>query len=134
VWVNWSRAPTSRAARAYAPAPSEPPRKLWESDVWAVSGCHCPGSVEGPQPPRTGRLSRLSRQKLEYVDTTTGERYVPHVVEPAAGVGRTVLAPLCDAYDEDEIGGERRTVLRLHPAIAPIKVGVPPLHWSTSAC
>jgi glycyl-tRNA synthetase len=71
--------------------------------------------------------TKFSGQKLEYVDTATGERYVPHVVEPAAGVGRTVLALLCDAYDEDEIGGERRTVLRLHPSMAPIKVAVLPL-------
>ena len=56
-----------------------------------------------------------SGQKLEYVDTATGERYVPHVIEPAGGVGRTVLALLCDAYDEDDIGGEQRTVLRLTP-------------------
>jgi glycyl-tRNA synthetase len=71
--------------------------------------------------------AKFSGQKLEYVDTATGERYVPHVVEPAAGVGRTVLALLCDAYDEDEIGGERRTVLRLRPSMAPIKVAVLPL-------
>jgi glycyl-tRNA synthetase len=71
--------------------------------------------------------AEYSGQKLEYVDTATGERYVPHVVEPAGGIGRTVLALLCDAYDEDEIGPERRTVLRLHPAMAPIKVAVLPL-------
>jgi glycyl-tRNA synthetase len=71
--------------------------------------------------------AKFSGQKLEYVDTATGERYVPHVVEPAAGVGRTMLALLCDAYDEDEIGGERRTVLRLRPSMAPIKVAVLPL-------
>jgi len=71
--------------------------------------------------------ARFSGEKLEYFDQTTGERYVPHVIEPAAGVGRTVLALLCDAYDEDEIGGERRTVLRLHPTVAPIKVAVLPL-------
>jgi glycyl-tRNA synthetase len=71
--------------------------------------------------------AEFSGQKLEYVDTATGERYVPHVVEPAAGVGRTVLALLCDAYDEDEIGGERRTVLRLQPSMAPVKVAVLPL-------
>jgi glycyl-tRNA synthetase len=71
--------------------------------------------------------AKFSGQKLEYVDTATGERYVPHVVEPAAGVGRTVLALLCDAYDEDEIGGERRTVLRLNPSMAPVKVAVLPL-------
>ena len=61
------------------------------------------------------------------MDTASGERYVPHVIEPAAGVGRTVLALLCDAYDEDDIGGEQRTVLRLAPHMAPIKVAVLPL-------
>jgi glycyl-tRNA synthetase len=71
--------------------------------------------------------ARFSGEKLEYFDQNAGERYVPHVIEPAAGVGRTVLALLCDAYDEDEIGGERRTVLRLHPSVAPIKVAVLPL-------
>jgi glycyl-tRNA synthetase len=71
--------------------------------------------------------ARVSGEKLEYVDPQGGERYVPHVIEPAAGVGRSLLAFLCDAYDEDEIGGERRTVLRLHPALAPVKVAVLPL-------
>src|ERR687892_181843 len=71
--------------------------------------------------------AEFSGQKLEYVDTATGERYVPHVIEPAGGLGRTVLALLCDAYDEDEIGPERRTVLRLEPAMAPVKVAVLPL-------
>jgi glycyl-tRNA synthetase len=71
--------------------------------------------------------ARVSGEKLEYFDQVTGERYVPHVVEPAAGVGRSVLAFLCDAYDEDEIGGEKRTVLRLHPRLAPVKVAVLPL-------
>jgi glycyl-tRNA synthetase len=68
-----------------------------------------------------------SGQNLEYVDTATGERYIPHVVEPAAGVDRAMLAFLADAYDEDEIEGEQRTVLRLHPALAPVKVAVLPL-------
>jgi len=68
-----------------------------------------------------------SGEKLEYVDPQTKERYVPHVIEPAAGVGRTILALLCDAYDEDEQAGEQRTVLRLHPSVAPIKVAVLPL-------
>jgi glycyl-tRNA synthetase len=68
-----------------------------------------------------------SGQKLEYVDGATGERYVPHVIEPAAGVDRAVLAFMADAYDEDEIEGERRTVLRLHPLLAPVKVAVLPL-------
>jgi glycyl-tRNA synthetase len=68
-----------------------------------------------------------SGEKLEYFDTASGERYVPHVIEPAAGVGRTVLAVLCDAYDEEEVAGERRTVLKMHPRLAPIKVAVLPL-------
>ena len=71
--------------------------------------------------------SEFSGEKLEYFDPETRERYIPHVIEPAAGVGRTMLALLCDAYDEDEIGGEKRTVLRLHPTVAPVKVAVLPL-------
>ncbi|CAA9498323.1 MAG: Glycyl-tRNA synthetase [uncultured Solirubrobacteraceae bacterium] len=71
--------------------------------------------------------AEASGDKLEFFDQPTGERYVPHVIEPAAGVGRALLAVLCDAYDEDEIGGERRTVLKLHPRIAPVKVAVLPL-------
>ncbi|MEA2212869.1 MAG: glycyl-tRNA synthetase [Solirubrobacteraceae bacterium] len=68
-----------------------------------------------------------SGQKLEYVDSASGERYVPHVIEPAAGADRALLAFLVDAYDEDEIEGEKRTVLRLHPRLAPVKVAVLPL-------
>ncbi|MBV9816861.1 MAG: glycine--tRNA ligase [Solirubrobacterales bacterium] len=68
-----------------------------------------------------------SGQKLEYVDTASGDRYVPHVIEPAAGADRAMLAFLVDAYDEDEIGGEARTVLRLHPQLAPVKAAVLPL-------
>jgi glycyl-tRNA synthetase len=71
--------------------------------------------------------AKYSGEKLEYFDTASGERYVPHVIEPAAGVGRTVLAVLCDAYDEEEVAGEQRTVLKLHPRLAPIKVAVLPL-------
>src|SRR5918998_909955 len=66
-----------------------------------------------------------SGAKLEFKDQ--GVAYVPHVIEPAAGVGRTVLALLCDAYDEDDIGGEQRTVLRLAPHMAPVKLAVLPL-------
>jgi glycyl-tRNA synthetase len=71
--------------------------------------------------------ANASGQKLEYVDTATGDRYVPHVIEPAAGVDRAMLAFMVDAYEEDEIEGERRTVLRLHPRLAPVKVAVLPL-------
>ncbi|HTW13136.1 MAG TPA: glycine--tRNA ligase [Solirubrobacteraceae bacterium] len=68
-----------------------------------------------------------SNQNLEYVDTASGERYLPYVIEPAAGADRATLAFLCDAYDEDEIEGETRTVLRLHPQLAPVKAAVLPL-------
>ena len=68
-----------------------------------------------------------SGEKLEYFEQQTKERYVPHVIEPAAGVGRSVLAFLADAYDEEEVEGDVRTVLRLHPALAPVKVAVLPL-------
>ncbi|HEY4826690.1 MAG TPA: glycine--tRNA ligase [Solirubrobacteraceae bacterium] len=71
--------------------------------------------------------AKFSGQKLEYVDTATGDRYVPYVIEPAAGADRAMLAFLIDAYDEDEIEGESRTVLRLHPVLAPVKVAVLPL-------
>ena len=73
------------------------------------------------------RHAEYSRQNLEYVDTVSGERYLPYVIEPAAGADRAMLAFLCDAYDEDEIEGETRTVLRLHPQLAPVKVAVLPL-------
>jgi glycyl-tRNA synthetase len=79
------------------------------------------------------RHAEFSGQKLEYFDQATGERYVPHVIEPAAGADRATLAFLVDAYDEEVVEregagrGERRTVLRLHPRLAPIKVAVLPL-------
>jgi glycyl-tRNA synthetase len=66
-----------------------------------------------------------SGTKLEWIGQD--ERYVPHVIEPAAGADRAALSFLVDAYDEEEVAGEQRTVLRLHPRVAPVKVGVLPL-------
>jgi glycyl-tRNA synthetase len=71
--------------------------------------------------------SEFSGETLDYFDPQSGERYVPHVIEPAAGADRATLAFLADAYDEEEVEGETRTVLRLHPRLAPIKVAVLPL-------
>jgi glycyl-tRNA synthetase len=68
-----------------------------------------------------------SGEKLEYFDQASGERYVPHVIEPAAGADRATLAFLVDAYDEEDVGDDTRTVLRLHPALAPVKAAVLPL-------
>jgi glycyl-tRNA synthetase len=71
--------------------------------------------------------AQYSGDKLEYVDTATGDRYVPHVIEPSAGADRATLAFMVDAYDEEEVEGRQRTVLRLHPRLAPVKVAVLPL-------
>jgi len=77
--------------------------------------------------------AKFSGEKLEYFDQGTGERYVPYVIEPAAGADRATLAFLVDAYDEELVEregageGELRTVLRLHPRLAPIKAAVLPL-------
>ena len=71
--------------------------------------------------------AKYSGEKLEYVDSATGERYVPHVIEPSAGADRATLAFMVDAYDEEEVEGRERVVLRLHPRLAPVKVAVLPL-------
>ena len=68
-----------------------------------------------------------SGKNLEYFDEERKEKYLPHVIEPSLGVDRTFLAVLCSAYSVDEIDGEKRTVLRFHPRVAPIKAGVFPL-------
>ncbi|MDZ7677022.1 MAG: glycine--tRNA ligase [Acidimicrobiales bacterium] len=68
-----------------------------------------------------------SGEKLDYFDQATNERYVPHVIEPAAGATRTMMAFLMAAYDEEEVRGETRTVLRLHHRIAPYQIAVLPL-------
>ncbi|MDR2576857.1 MAG: glycine--tRNA ligase [Puniceicoccales bacterium] len=70
---------------------------------------------------------QCSGKSLEFFDEDTQQRYLPHVIEPSAGVDRVFLAVLCSAYDEDELNGERRTVLRLSPQLAPIKAGIFPL-------
>jgi glycyl-tRNA synthetase len=69
-----------------------------------------------------------SNDDLTYFDPTTNEKYVPYCIEPSLGADRVVLAFLCDAYDEEEIGeGDVRTVLHFHPALAPTKIAVLPL-------
>ena len=71
--------------------------------------------------------SARSGERLDYFDPQTNERYVPYVIEPAAGATRTMAAFLLAAYDEDVVNDETRTVLRLHPRLAPYKVAVLPL-------
>jgi glycyl-tRNA synthetase len=71
--------------------------------------------------------ARYSGQDLSYYDEESGQRFVPYVIEPSAGVDRSLLAFLIDAYDEEADKEGIRVVLRLHPALAPIKVAVLPL-------
>src|SRR5436305_5375841 len=75
---------------------------------------------------------KASGKSLEYFDDETKQRFIPHVVEPSAGVDRTILALICDAYGEDQAPDDKgkmetRVVLRFHPRLAPIKCGIFPL-------
>lgn len=68
-----------------------------------------------------------SGENMEYIDPVTNERYIPYVVEPALGVERMALAFLSNAYEEEQLENDTRTVLKLHPALAPYKAAVLPL-------
>lgn len=77
-----------------------------------------------------GRHQEYSGEKLEYLEQATGERFVPYIIESTYGLDRTILALLCEAYDEEVVDAEKqdtRVVLHLNPAIAPIKAAVLPL-------
>ena len=75
-----------------------------------------------------GRHQEVSGQNLEYIDPTSGERFIPYVIEPSLGADRMALAFLCNADDEEEVGeNDTRVVLHLHPALAPFKAAVLPL-------
>ncbi|MDY3300977.1 MAG: glycine--tRNA ligase [Lachnospiraceae bacterium] len=78
-----------------------------------------------------GRHAEVSGQDLTYFDDETNEKYLPYVIEPSLGADRVVLAFLCEAYDEENIGTEEkpdiRTVMHFHPALAPVKIAVLPL-------
>ena len=71
--------------------------------------------------------SEKSGKDLSYFDESTKERYIPYVIEPAMGADRTVLAILCDAYSEEEVDGDKRTVLKFKPQISPVQVAILPL-------
>lgn len=93
------------------------------------------GEIEGIHSRSDFDLSRhqeYSSKKMEYVDTVSGERYIPYVIETAVGATRSFMAFLCQAYDVEDVQGEgdkseTRTVLRFHPKLAPIKAAVLPL-------
>ena len=71
--------------------------------------------------------AKFSGKDLQYFDQEKGERFIPYIIETSAGLTRNLLMVLSDAYDEEEVDGEKRVVLRFHPDIAPIKVAVLPL-------
>ncbi len=74
------------------------------------------------------RHQEVSKVDMSYFDDGQNKKYIPYVIEPSLGADRVVLAFLCGAYDEEELeGGDMRTVLRFHPALAPVKIGVLPL-------
>lgn len=74
------------------------------------------------------RHIETSGEDLRYIDPVTNEKYVPYCIEPSLGADRVALAFLCNAYDEEDLGeGDSRTVLRLHPALAPFKAAILPL-------
>lgn len=70
---------------------------------------------------------KFSGKDLQYLDPITNEKYTPHVIEPSFGADRAILVILLDAYAEDEVGGEKRTVMRFDPKIAPVKAAIFPL-------
>ncbi|MCX6734938.1 MAG: glycine--tRNA ligase [Candidatus Peregrinibacteria bacterium] len=69
----------------------------------------------------------FSKEKLEYLDPFTNEKYIPHVIEPSFGADRTVLITLINAYEEDMVEGEPRTIMHFDPKIAPVKAAIFPL-------
>jgi len=86
-----------------------------------LEGIHARGDYDLTQ------HSKYSGQDLSYLDPYTNEKYMPNIVETSAGVGRTFLAVLCDAYQEENIGEDSRVVLKLNPKLAPIKIAIFPL-------
>lgn len=86
-----------------------------------LEGIHARGNYDLTQ------HQTFSGKDLRYLDPATNEKYVPHIVETSVGLDRTFLAVLTEFYDEDELGGEVRTVLRLPRSLAPIKAAVFPL-------
>jgi glycyl-tRNA synthetase len=86
-----------------------------------VEGIHARGDYDLTQ------HSKFSGKDLSYLDPTTNEKFMPHIVETSAGVGRTFLAILSEAYQEEELEGETRIVLKLAPKLAPIKIAIFPL-------
>ncbi|AYE36244.1 glycine--tRNA ligase [Borrelia turcica IST7] len=89
-----------------------------------IEGIHNRGDYDLTQHAKFCEKPKL----FEYHDLTSGERYIPYVIETSLGLTRSVLMTLCDAYAQEELeGGDKRVVLRLHPKLAPYKVAILPL-------
>lgn len=86
-----------------------------------LEGVHARGDYDLTQ------HSAFSGKDLSYTDPATNKKYVPHIIESSVGVGRTILAAMCEAYTEEKIGEETRVVMKFPPKLAPIKVAVFPL-------
>ena len=86
-----------------------------------LEGIHARGDYDLTQ------HSKHSGQMLEFMDQVRNEKYIPHIVETSAGVARTMLAVLVDAYIEEKIGDDVRVVLKLHKDLAPYKIAILPL-------
>lgn len=86
-----------------------------------LEGIHARGNYDLTQ------HSQFSGKNLSYIDPITNEKFLPHIIESSVGVGRTMLAILCDAYTEENLSGSKRIVMRFDKKIAPIKVAVFPL-------
>ncbi|MBW2315829.1 MAG: glycine--tRNA ligase [Deltaproteobacteria bacterium] len=109
-----------------APADREKWFQYWLAERFAfhqeIEGIHDRGDWD------LTRHTEYAGKDLSYVDDQTKEKFIPHVVETSVGIDRTTLALLCDAYAEEDLeGGDQRTVMRFHPALAPIKAAVLPL-------
>ncbi|MDD5071461.1 MAG: glycine--tRNA ligase [Patescibacteria group bacterium] len=86
-----------------------------------LEGVHARGNYDLTQ------HAKYSGKDLNYTDPITKEKYLPHIVESSVGVGRTLLAVMCDAYTEEEVNGETRVVMKFNKDLAPVKVAVFPL-------
>jgi glycyl-tRNA synthetase len=74
-----------------------------------------------------GRHQEYSKKNQEYFDEATKEKFIPYIIETSAGCDRSLLAALCNSYEEEGTGDDKRVVLRFHPELAPIKVAFLPL-------
>ena len=93
-----------------------------------LEGIHARGNYDLTQHQKYSGIS------LEYFDQEENAKFIPHIVETSAGVGRTLLAIVTDCYDEEEVNGETRTVLRLNKKLSPVKVAILPLSKKEELC